>query len=173
LSEGAPAIPPEVEVRRSERRRRTVSARLKDGKLVVYLPARMSPAEEAAWVAKMAARFEARSLRRRLNSDGDLQRRARELNREYFDGRLKWSSLTYVTNQSTRFGSCSPAERTIRISAALAEMPSFVRDYVIVHELAHLEEPNHSAVFWNLVNRYPLAERARGYLMAKGLEEGG
>lgn len=131
----------------------------------------MSRAEEAVWVEKMAARFEARSLRRRLNSEGDLQRRARELNREYFDGRLKWSSLTYVTNQNTRFGSCSPADKTIRISAALAGMPSFVRDYVIVHELAHLEEPNHSAAFWKLVNRYPLTERARGYLMAKGMDE--
>ena len=131
----------------------------------------MSKAEEAEWVEKMAARFEARERRRRLNSDGDLQRRARELNREYFDGRLKWSSFTYVTNQSTRFGSCSPADKTIRISSALAEMPSFVRDYVIIHELAHLEVPNHSPEFWALVNGYPLTERARGYLMAKGMEE--
>ncbi|MEX2552225.1 MAG: M48 family metallopeptidase [Actinomycetota bacterium] len=171
MADEGPGKPPEVEVRRSERRQRTVSARLKDGKLVVYLPARMSPAEEAEWVEKMAARFQARSLRRQLNSDGDLQRRALELNREYFEGKLKWSSLTYVTNQNNRFGSCSPADATIRISAALATMPSFVRDYVIVHELAHLEEPNHSAAFWKLVNRYPLTERARGYLMGKGMDE--
>jgi predicted metal-dependent hydrolase len=163
--------PAEVEVRRSERRHRTVSARLRDGKLVVYLPARMSKVEEAAWVEKMAARFQARERRRRLNSDGDLQRRARELNREYFGGRLKWSSLNYVTNQSSRFGSCSPSDQSIRISAALAEMPPFVLDYVLVHEMAHLVEPNHSDAFWKLVNRYPRAERARGYLMAKGMEE--
>ena len=131
----------------------------------------MSVAEEAEWVEKMVMRFQARTLRRQLNSEGALQRRARELNREYFGGRLKWSSLSYVTNQSSRFGSCSPADATIRISAALATMPSFVRDYVIVHELAHLEVPNHSAAFWKLVNRYPLTERARGYLMAKGMEE--
>lgn len=171
MADEGPGKPPEVEVRRSERRQRTVSARLKDGKLVVYLPARMSVAEEAVWVEKMAARFQARTLRRQLNSEGALQRRAREINREYFDGRLRWSSLTYVTNQSSRFGSCSPADATIRISSSLATMPSFVRDYVIVHELAHLEVPNHSAAFWKLVNRYPLTERARGYLMAKGMEE--
>ncbi|MEX0789746.1 MAG: M48 family metallopeptidase [Actinomycetota bacterium] len=162
---------PEVEVRRSERRQRTVSARLRDGKLVVYLPAGMSRAEEDRWVTTMLERFEARSLRRRLNTDGDLQRRAAELNKLYFDGRLKWASLKYVTNQNTRYGSCSPGEATIRISSVLADMPRWVRDYVLVHELAHLVQPNHSKEFWALVNRYPLTERARGYLMAKGMEE--
>jgi predicted metal-dependent hydrolase len=164
---------PEVEVRRSDRRHRTVSARLRDGKLVVYLPARMSRAEEDRWVETMVKRFEARSLRSRLNSEGDLQRRAGELNRLYFGGRLKWTSLAYVTNQNSRYGSCSPTEGTIRISSALAEMPRWVRDYVLVHELAHLVEANHSPAFWALVNRYPLTERARGYLMAKGMEEEG
>jgi predicted metal-dependent hydrolase len=170
---GPQPFAPEIEVRRSDRRHRTVSARLRDGKLVVYLPARMSKAEEARWVETMVKRFEARSLRTRLNSDGDLQRRAAELNRVYFDGRLKWTSLRYVTNQNSRYGSCSPSEGTIRISSALAGMPCWVRDYVLVHELAHLIEPNHSRQFWALVNRYPLTERARGYLMAKGMEEEG
>jgi predicted metal-dependent hydrolase len=168
---GPEPFAPEIEVRRSDRRHRTVSARLRDGKLVVYLPARMSKAEEARWVQTMVQRFEARSLRTRLNSDGDLQRRAAELNRVYFDGRLEWTSLRYVTNQNSRYGSCSPSEGTIRISSALAGMPRWVRDYVLVHEMAHLIEPNHSRQFWALVNRYPLTERARGYLMAKGMEE--
>ncbi len=162
---------PEIEVRRSERRHRTVSARLRDGKLVVYLPARMSKTEEERWVQTMLERFEARRLRSRLNTEGDLQRRAAELNRLYFEGRLRWASLKYVTNQNSRYGSCSPGEGTIRISSVLAEMPRWVRDYVLVHELAHLEQPNHSKEFWALVNRYPLTERARGYLMAKGMEE--
>jgi predicted metal-dependent hydrolase len=40
-----------------------------------------------------------------------------------------------------------------------------------MHELAHLLIPEHSARFWRLVDRYPLAERARGYLMASGFQE--
>lgn len=164
---------PEIEVRRSQRRQRTVSARLTQGRLVVYLPAAMSASEEAMWVAKMAHRFEARRVGTALNSQGRLESRARELNRRYFEAKLKWSSLTYVTNQRSRFGSCSPREGKIRISAELAGMPAFVLDYVLMHELAHLLQPNHSAAFWELVNRYPLTERARGYLMAKGMQAEG
>ena len=76
-----------------------------------------------------------------------------------------------MTNQNKRYGSCSPASKTIRLNHRLATMPQFVRDYVIVHELAHLEQANHGPKCWELVYKYPLTERARGYLMAIDLEE--
>ena len=75
-----------------------------------------------------------------------------------------------MTNQQKRYGSCTPATATIRISTRVAQMPLWVLDYVLVHELAHLLEANHSPRFWELVARYPLSERARGYLIAIGLE---
>ncbi|MBK7215518.1 MAG: M48 family metallopeptidase [Candidatus Promineofilum sp.] len=102
-------------------------------------------------------------------SDEVLEKRAQEINRKYFNGRLRWQSVRYVTNQNSRFGSCTPEDGTIRLSHRLATMPVWVRDYVLVHELAHLVEGNHGKRFWKLVNRYPLTERARGYLMAVGM----
>jgi predicted metal-dependent hydrolase len=96
---------------------------------------------------------------------------AQRLNGQYFDGRLRWSSIAWSAQQEKRYGSCTPADRTIRISYRLASMPRFVQEYVVMHELAHLLEANHGPRFWRLVNRYPRTERARGYLMAVGLEE--
>ena len=77
------------------------------------------------------------------------------MNREYFGGKLRWSEIRYVTNQQHRYGSCTPATGVIRISHRLAATPSWVRDYVIVHELAHLLEANHGARFWKLVTPLP------------------
>lgn len=159
-----------VEIIRSDRRRKSVSARLVGGKLVVRAPAGMSDADLAPIIANLRQRL-ARRTRPVPQSDETLQARAQELNRQYFNGRLHWRSIRYVTNQQKRFGSCTPATGTIRISHRLAAMPAWVRDYVIIHELAHLEQANHGPRFWALVNRYPLAERARGYLMASGLEQ--
>jgi hypothetical protein len=88
----------------------------------------------------------------------------------YFKGELRIAAVEYVTNQNKRFGSCSTRTRQIRLSHRLAAAPGWVRDYVLVHELAHLVHPNHGKRFWALVNKYPLSERARGYLMAVGME---
>ncbi|MCK5922390.1 MAG: M48 family metallopeptidase, partial [Methylococcales bacterium] len=96
---------------------------------------------------------------------------AQVLNKHYFGGKLRWQSVVYSQRQNKVYGSCQPASGRIRISHRLAAMPKFVRDYVLVHELAHLLEANHGARFWALVNRYPLTERARGYLMACDLEQ--
>jgi predicted metal-dependent hydrolase len=119
----------------------------------------------------MTARMSERRKRDRLNSDQALARRANELADRYLGG-VRPKDIAWVTNQRSRWGSCCPEDGTIRLSLALAEYPRWVADYVIVHELAHLVVSDHSARFWELVNRYPLTERARGFLIAKGMEEG-
>jgi predicted metal-dependent hydrolase len=155
---------PEVEVRRSKRRRRTVSAYRDGDRVVVMIPASLSRKEEAEWVETMLARLE-RSEKRRRPSDADLRRRARELSDRYLGGLAVPESVRWVDNQSARWGSCTPGERTIRLSARLQGMPGWVVDYVLVHELAHLLEPGHDERFWAWVDRYPQAERAKGYLI--------
>ncbi len=165
-----PAADPHVRVVRSPRRRKTVSAYREGDTVVVLLPARMSRKEETHWVAAMLERLEARE-RRLPPGDGELTRRAKLLAERYLDGAAVPRSVRWVANMRTRYGSCTPQDGTIRLSERIAAYPPWVRDYVLVHELAHLLVSDHSAGFWALVGRYPLAERARGFLIAKGLEE--
>lgn len=159
-----PSPQPDVEVRRSKRRRRTVSAYRDGDRIVVMIPASLSRAEEAEWVETMVARLE-KSERRRRPTDEVLLQRALGLSDRYLGGLATPESVRWVENQKSRWGSCTPGDRTIRLSARLQGMPGWVIDYVLVHELAHLLEPGHDASFWAWVERYPHAERAKGYLL--------
>jgi predicted metal-dependent hydrolase len=154
---------PPVEVRRSPRRRRTVSAYRDGSKTVVLIPASMSRADERRWVDVMLRRLDAQD-RRRTPSDAELIARATRLSGAYLGGAATPASVRWVANQNSRWGSCTPSDRSIRISERVRGMPSWVVDYVIVHELAHLVHADHSPAFWDLVARYPRAERARGFL---------
>ena len=154
---------PEVEVRRSRRRTRTVSAYRRDGKIIVMIPDRFSRAEEAEWVGTMLERL-ARSERRRRRGDDQLLRRARELCRDYLHDKVEPASVRWVDNMTTRWASCTPSTGDIRLSDRLETMPAWVVDYVLLHELAHLIEPSHNKRFWHWVDRFPRAERAKGYL---------
>jgi len=160
----------EIKIIRSKKRKKTISAREVGGQFVVQAPASMSDAELQPIIENLKNRWEKRQAKSKLD-DKALRRRAQEMNRRYFKGKLRWNSIKWVANQNSRFGSCTPSNGAIRLSHRLASMPAFVRDYVIVHELAHLLEANHGPKFWQLVNRYPKTERARGYLMAVGLEK--
>jgi predicted metal-dependent hydrolase len=163
----------DIKIVRSARRKRTVSARWADGGIEVLAPAAMPEDQLQDIIQRLRLRLENRRTRHQLNDDATLRQRAEELNRKYFKGRLKIACVEYVANQTRRFGSCTPADAHIRLSLRIATLPDWVRDYVLVHELAHLVEANHSDRFWRLVGAYPLAERARGYLMAVGMEADG
>ncbi len=158
----------QVQIIRSPRRRKTISASLSGNVLEVRLPEGLSPREEQDWVLKMKERVLRRVDARAQNAESDLRRRAEEINRRWFDGCLRYH-IRWVSNQNTRWGSCTPATGQIRISQRLARMPGFVLDYVILHELAHLVHPDHSPEFWALVRRNPLSERAAGFLMGWSL----
>lgn len=159
-------------MRRSARRRRTVTAYREHGRTIVLIPAAFSAAEERRWVDQMVAKLQTREERRRRNlaSDDELMTRARVLSAAHLDGIAVPAGVRWVDNQNRRWGSCTPADRTIRLSSRLRGMPEFVVDYVLVHELAHLLEPSHNARFWSLVHAYPQVERALGFL--EGVEFG-
>ncbi|WP_083974792.1 M48 metallopeptidase family protein [Kitasatospora mediocidica] len=159
----APAGHGPVEVRRSARRSRTVSAYREGDRTIVLIPARMSSAEEHRWVAQMIDRLAAQESRRTLGDEA-LAERAHLLSRAYLGGRARPEQVRWVTNQNTRWGSCTPSERTIRLSHRLQGMPEYVLEYVLLHELAHLLVPDHGPRFWALLEAYPRTERARGYL---------
>lgn len=158
---------PRVEVRRSKRRTRTVTAYREGDTLVVLIPARLSKAEEAHWVAEMQRKLLRGEPRRRppaKQSDATLLRRCRELSDRHLGGRAVPETVRWVAPMRTRWASCTPADRSIRVSEHLRDVPSWVLDYVLVHELAHLLVPAHNARFWQLVRDYPRTDRAMGYL---------
>ncbi|HEX6233765.1 MAG TPA: M48 family metallopeptidase [Jiangellaceae bacterium] len=154
---------PPIEIRRSRRRKRTVTAFRDAGKVVVCMPATFSKAQEEHWVSTMLQRLDAADARRRP-SDDRLLARSRQLSKLYLDGRAEPDSVRWSGNQSSRWASCTPTDASIRVSDRLKGVPPWVLDYVLVHELAHLLVADHSDEFWALVSQYPRTERARGFL---------
>ncbi|GAB5079253.1 YgjP-like metallopeptidase domain-containing protein [Arthrobacter sp. AD-310] len=177
-ADGAP-----VEVRRSARRTRTVAAFWENGTAVVAIPARFTAAQENEWVHRMLAKLQRQGERRaaagkkRPASDAALAAHAAELSRQYLGGRAVPSSVRWVSNQNSRWGSATPADGTIRLSDKLRPMPQWVIDYVLLHELAHLLVAAHNAAFWKLLEAYPETLRAKAFLegvsfaMTRGLPD--
>ncbi len=158
-----PGLPDDVQVRASSRRRRTVTAYRERGRTIVLVPARMPRAEIVGYVRDLVGRLEARERRRRP-SDAVLAARAGQLARRYLGGAADPASVRWVDNQRQRWGSCTPYDRTIRLSSRLRDMPDYVVDYVLLHELAHLLVPGHGPDFEALLADYPRLLEARAFL---------
>lgn len=170
---------PDVEVRRSRRRKRTVDAHREGSTVVVNIPASMSRAQEQHWVDEMLRRLERADARRRPGrsaGDADLAARAETLAAAHLDAIAPdgaWprpASVRWTRPMRTRWASCTPADATIRLSERLREVPGWVLDHVLVHELVHLREPHHGPAFRRAEAAYPRSERATGYL--EGLAAG-
>jgi len=163
VSDFGPQTSLPIEIIYSTRRRRTVQASIVNGVIQVRAPAKISKKELDATVATLVARLE----RRHRSESVDLEGRARRLARRF---ELPQPTTVVWAEQRSRWGSCTPSTGELRLSNRLAAWPPWVLDYVIVHELAHLVEFDHSPAFHALVDRYPL-ERARGFLIAKSQGE--
>jgi hypothetical protein len=160
-----------VVVRRTRRRKNGLSAFWEEGRAVIAVPSRLSLEDEQYWVPHMVSRLEGDMRTRKSGrrghtpgSDDALMRRCLDLSARYLRSRAVPDSVRWVTNQNGRWGSCTHARKTIRISHHVKGMPEWVLDYVLLHELAHLIHPNHSARFWAELEGYALADRAKAFL---------
>ncbi|WP_312856731.1 M48 metallopeptidase family protein [Arthrobacter mobilis] len=154
-----------VVVKRSHRRRRTVSAAWRDGTAVISIPGHFTRTQEQLWVRRMLEKLQARPAGAGApRSDEELLRRSLDLSRRFLGGQARPASIRWVSNQNGRWGSATPARGTIRISDKIGGMPAWVVDYVILHELAHLLEAGHGPRFWQLLAGYPQLERAKAFL---------
>jgi predicted metal-dependent hydrolase len=146
--------PPPIEIRTSTRRRKTAAAHWEANTIVVVVPHRLSKKDRKGLADSLAARLIARRARTRP-TDEALSSRAAELSARYLYGRARPVSVTWSSRQGSRWGSCTAADGTIRLSDRLKGVPGWVLDAVLVHELAHLLHADHGPEFHQLVARYP------------------
>ena len=116
-----------------------------EGRLKVMVPFGLGPDEEARLVESLVARVN----RKVSSTEIDLERRVSDLAQKY--GLSEPTRIEWSDRQTTRWGSCTPSEGSIRVSNRLASMPGWVLDSVLIHEMAHLEQPNHGPKFKALV----------------------
>ncbi len=158
---------PDVEIRRSARRKKTIAARWEGDHIVLLAPRSLSRKLAAEYVHRLLPRLmaEARNLEKDpRRTDAHLADRAAELSARYLNRRVGPTRIRWVTNQNTRWGSTTPSTGSIRISHHLWGAPEYVLDYVIHHELCHLIEPSHDARFKRLEALYPHVDRAKTFL---------
>lgn len=156
------SLPPEVEIRRSARRKRSVSAHREGDLIVITAPERMSNRVVAEYAHELVARIAKRE--RAPLSDGELLTRALWLRMEFVPEAPEPVSVNWSERQQRQWGSCTPLDRSIRISARLRRAPQYVIDYVLVHELAHLLHADHGAAFSSLERRFTDVVRAEAFL---------
>lgn len=158
---------PDVEIRLSAKRRRTIAARMEAGRVVVLAPLSMSADELRASARELVEKVRRRHTGTAQSGDVDaLMRRARTLNQKYLENRAEFTSVKWVTNMNRRWGSCSVDTGRIRISARLKDVPAYVLDSVLIHEMVHTWIPDHGPEFKEWAGKAPHAERATGYLEA-------
>ncbi|MFP5416129.1 MAG: M48 family metallopeptidase [Actinomycetes bacterium] len=159
----------DYDVRPSSRRSRTMTAFREEGRLVVVVPEHMSARQRRELIPGLVDRFLAKEARQRPpRADHELTARTLELYRAYVaphtDQPEPTIGVRWVSTMTQRWASCTMSTGEIRVSDRLQGMPTWVVDYVLLHEAAHLVEREHNARFWQIVNSNSESLRARGFL---------
>lgn len=129
--------------------------------------------EHAAWIERQLARLAPQLTLPRIGEQ-EGRRLARELAGELCREHAPRVGVAYerirIGDQRSRWGSCS-ATGTLSFNWRLVLAPATVFEYVVVHELCHLEVADHSGAFWRLVERaFPAYERDERWLRRHGHE---
>jgi len=160
---------PEIEVRASTARVKSATARFEGSRFVVLVPAHLGAREREEMVTALLAR----ANRRRATlhtSDAELLERALALAPAYV-GTARPQSVRFVSNQQTRWASCSARSGEIRISDRLRGAPQWVLDVILIHELCHLVHLDHSPAFHALADRAPRKRDAEMFLLGLGFAD--
>lgn len=146
------------------KRVKNINARLHGRRLSVSAPHRVPVRELDETIVELARTLLRRSRADELNSNGGAGAVARRV-AERFRRPPRVTEVRFVTNQTAQWGSYSPRSGVIRLHAALREMPPWVLEAVVAHELAHSFHPDHSPAFWKLVRSVcPRTDRANAFL---------
>lgn len=169
IEDNLPANLPAYRVIRKERRRRSVTAYRQGGVIEIHIPAKMSRRQEIEVIPEMISIVLRREARER-KTDEQLMEIALQLLKEYLPEFAVTPASINWRNMNERWGSCTTVDRTIRISDRLVGSPSYVLNYIIYHELIHLEIAGHDDKFNNYLIRYTDQMRAEAFL--EGFEVG-
>jgi len=148
----------------TRKRVKNINVRLVGDELRVSAPRWVAEGELNDAIEVLGRRLVRRQRAREVNGEHDALGLARKVARR-FPNPPKIATARFSTNQRARWGSYSTRTRTILLNAALRQMPSWVLESVVAHELAHIDHPDHSAAFWDLLRRVcPETDRARAFL---------
>ena len=153
----------EILVIRSARRKKSISAYRQGGRIVISIPARMSKADERAIVPEMIAKIRNQEAARTPGEE-DLAERIDSLLAKFAPEITERPVLVTWRSMRERWGSCTSADLTIRISDRLKLAPDYALDYVLFHEAIHLRHFDHGEAFSEILARFEEAELASAYL---------
>lgn len=157
-----------LEVRVTRKKVKNINVRLVGNELRVSAPGWVTKHELDEAITTLARRMIRRERARKINRSDDALALARRVAKR-FPGRPEIAAARFSTQQHSRWGSYSTRTRMIRLNAALRQMPPWVLEAVVAHELAHIDHPDHSAAFWALLRRVcPQTDRARAFLEGVG-----
>ena len=153
----------EVRVIKSSRRRRSISAYREHGAIVIQVPARLPNSKIQEVIPEMVEKILSREAREKMSDEALFDRAIELLNQYLPEFRVRPVSVVW-RSMNERWGSCTTLDRTIRISDRLNGAPAYVVDYLLVHELIHLEIPDHGGEFEALLARFERSELANAFL---------